>query len=424
MESFSSYRPRVSRETRLLLTTGAASILALWMLARIRFDDPALTSNPVAPVLHQLADTAHFDSLATELADVQSRVRPALVTVDLAPDHARRLRAAGLRWKDFALVVLPEGSATSSNASAVRALDRATRLAVVNVPGASPSAPLAQWTPRQPDRPRYLAVTGAAAGATADVPLRPIFVASLVSKESPLWSGEVWTVPAGSALTAGSFVFTTAGEFVGLVDVRDGEVAIVPGPTLLAEADRLLLEMPHVPATLQLEVQALTTALESLTGASAGVVVAWVHTNGPAGALAVGDVIEAVDGHELRGRGDWDARMARLQAGEALTLRVRRSGHVQDVAIRAAAEPGRPPQGAGFSLRRQAGLGSVVTRVDPASAASQAGLSTGDVITLFGQIEAPTPLQITRTFAALRPGGRLMVAVTRGDSHHVLVLER
>ena len=49
MEPFSSYRPRVSRESRLLLTTGAAAILALWVLARVRFDDPAVTRNPVAP---------------------------------------------------------------------------------------------------------------------------------------------------------------------------------------------------------------------------------------------------------------------------------------------------------------------------------------------------------------------------------------
>ncbi len=47
-------RPRVSRETRLLLTTALLSVVALWILARIRFpDQPAGT--PVQPLLTQLA---------------------------------------------------------------------------------------------------------------------------------------------------------------------------------------------------------------------------------------------------------------------------------------------------------------------------------------------------------------------------------
>ena len=43
-----------------------------------------------------------------------------------------------------------------------------------------------------------------------------------------------------------------------------------------------------------------------------------------------------------------------------------------------------------------------------------------------GAVPAPiaTPRQIARSFAALHPGERVMVAVTRGTAHHVLVLGR
>ncbi len=39
MEPSTPYRPRVSRETRLLLTAGVLAIAALWFLARLRFQE-------------------------------------------------------------------------------------------------------------------------------------------------------------------------------------------------------------------------------------------------------------------------------------------------------------------------------------------------------------------------------------------------
>jgi S1-C subfamily serine protease len=65
-----------------------------------------------------------------------------------------------------------------------------------------------------------------------------------------------------------------------------------------------------------------------------------------------------------------------------------------------------------------------VTRVEPGSAAQQAGLRVGDVITLIADVAAPTPGQVLRSFAAVEPGQRVMVAVTRGDEHFVTTLRR
>ena len=94
------YRPRVSRETRLLLTTALVAVAALWVLARIRFPDLPATPNPVAPLLSQLTLAPTFDGLASEVAQLQARLEPSLMIIDasspaLAGEGTVTRRAAG-----------------------------------------------------------------------------------------------------------------------------------------------------------------------------------------------------------------------------------------------------------------------------------------------------------------------------------------
>jgi S1-C subfamily serine protease len=106
-------------------------------------------------------------------------------------------------------------------------------------------------------------------------------------------------------------------------------------------------------------------------------------------------------------------------------LRVRRRGEVREISLEATVLDDDSVGGTlGLALRRRVGLGAEVTAVQHTSAAHRAGVSVGDVITLFGELQAPTPVQITRSFAALRPGERLMVAITRGEAHYVTVVGR
>jgi hypothetical protein len=334
-------------------------------------------------------------------------------------------RLTGLRWRDdLAIVLLPagQGAGTRSNVN-VRALDPATRLAVVSVSGQPVASAPTSWTPRRAQQPRYLTASTA---TPTGVSLRPTFVGSLVPTDGVAWPGMIWAVPSGTDLLPGSFLFTTTGEFAGLAVAGGDGLAVIPSATVLAEADRLV-SAPSKPAgTIAVNVQALTQPVASLTGAQAGVVVTWLRRNGPAsGTLKVGDVIEGVDGRELVNLQQWDARMSRLAAGETLTLRVRRGGEVRDTAIEVAAINAGPGSDAlGLTLRRRAGVGAEVTSVQTASVADRAGLSAGDIITLFGDVEAPSPSQVARSYAALRPGERLMVAVTRGETHYVTALGR
>ena len=56
-------QPVISRETRLLLITIVVSVGALWLLARLRFQDRPVTAAPVAPVLAQLRPQTSFEEL-------------------------------------------------------------------------------------------------------------------------------------------------------------------------------------------------------------------------------------------------------------------------------------------------------------------------------------------------------------------------
>ena len=76
METSSPYRPRVSRETRLLLIAGVTAVAALWLLARIRFPERPATPNPVPSVLSQLASGPKYDDLAGEIAQLHARLQP------------------------------------------------------------------------------------------------------------------------------------------------------------------------------------------------------------------------------------------------------------------------------------------------------------------------------------------------------------
>ena len=427
MEPSIPYRPRVSRETRLLLTAGLLALAVLWLLSRIRFQERPLTPNPVPAVLSQLSRVPAYDDLAAEVARLQTRVGPYLSTFDVRSgplgfrESPRRVGALRLR-EDLAVAWLPGGSdGVAEDDTRVLASDRASGLLVVRPTGEFFEPPSNARMPGRFQGPRYF-LTGEV--SSQDVVIRPVFVGSLDAVDSLAWSEPIWSVPVRTDLTPGSFVFTNSAELVGLV-VSDSEgLFVVPGSALLAEAERVL-SMPKNPAgALDVEVQPLTAAVASATGSSAGVVVTWVAPGGGAtGQLRAGDVIESLDGRALSTRQQWDVRMDRLSAGERLKLRVRRAGEVREVDLVATAVTAPGPTGSlGLTLRGQAGVGAEILRVARSSAADRAGLAVGDVITFVGTVQAPTPAEITRSFASLREGQRVLVGVTRANAHRVVTL--
>jgi S1-C subfamily serine protease len=404
------------------------AVAALWLLARIRFPERPVTPNPVPSVLSQLASGPKYDDLAGEIAQLHARLQPSLLALDI-PSAVGSLqtspRTAAIRLRDdLGVTWVPPGSSRERwNDAPIVARDAASGLAIVRVSIPGSASPPVPWTPRQPQQPRYFVASDV---SPEGVSLRPAFVGSLDPIDSPLWSERLWAVPGRTDLAAGSFLFTNSAELAGLVITYREGLAIIPGGTVLAEAERLLAAPPPPPGAIGIEVQDLTPPVASVTAASVGVVVAWVDPDGASSEqLMAGDVIEAVDGRALATRQQWDVRVARLSVGETLSLRVRRRGEIRDVALVANAPAAKPAsRSLGLTLRARGKIGAEVVRIERGSAADRAGLALGDVITLVADVSAPTPAQVMRSYTSLGQGERVIMAVTRGDAHFVTTFER
>jgi hypothetical protein len=431
MDSNRPYRPRVSRETRLLLTTALVAVAALWVLARLRFPDLPATPNPVSPLLSQLTPPLTFEGLASEIAQLQARLEPSLIaldsrTFDVRSGVGNRSRVTALRVRDdLALTVVQDAHARDvGRTDRVLGIDPASGLGAVRVPAESPASPPVVWAPRRLERPQFFVVTDASSDR---VSLRPVFISILEPIANALWAEPIWAFSHQTDILPGSFLFTIAGEFVGIVIDYPGRRAVVPPGIALAEVERLAKSVTAPAGDLGISAQSLSPDLSAATGATVGVVVNWVDARGPAAdVVAIGDVIEAADGQTLSTFEHWRVRLARLGAGDALTLRVRRRAEVRDVQLLAPAPDNPVAQHASLGLRMRpaSGAGAEILGIEPNSASARAGLAAGDVITFIGGISSPTPTQVRTVFGAAPGGKPTLVGVTRGPTHLVTTLTR
>jgi PDZ domain len=408
--------PAVSRETRLLIATVVISITALWVLSRVRFPERPAAPPPVAPILAPLVRPPGYADLAADVTDLQAQVAPHMVPLR-AGQYAGGGTLQGFRIATDQAIALAPGDPVDWNG--VLGRDHATALTIFSAPNADVSVP-ATWSPRQLQYPRYLFAADAAAEGTA---LRPIFVDAMHALETPLWPGVLWAVRAGVDVAARTFLFTADGWLAGVVVDIDGGKAIVPGALLLREAGRLQQQGYRRPGDIGVEVRARTTALAAAIGEAAGVVVVWVDPAGAASAqLAAGDLVESVDNLPTPTVEHWTARVARLVAGETITVHGRRPSGMIDITLTArdASAIARPILG--LTMRTVRGIGAEVVAVERASMAERAGLRAGDLITTAGAVHAPTAAQVTRAVAAAADGRAVLVAIDRGGAHDVTAL--
>ncbi len=430
-----SNRTSVPRDTRLLLTIVLIAVAVLWVLARIRFPDRPPTPNPVPPVLAQLAPPSALEDVVSTVAQLDTRLRPWVVPLNARPAAGtvgQTMTLAALRFRnDLAVVLKPSRSLLQTSLPDSHDVpevgsDPPSTLAVVRLAGdASSAAPaeISAWVPRRLASPRFVIAADPADGG---VSFRPVFLGSLIAGASAIWSGPIWILPPSADLSPGALVFNVDGAWAGVATEDGGRRAIVPAERVLAMADRLVREGQRARGQLGIEVQGLTPALSAATGAAAGVIVTWVDAQGPAaGVLAAGDTIDAVEGEPVAMLDEWMAQTARLSDQASVALRVHRRGEVLEVRLTARADvnAGRA-RPLGLTLRTVPQIGVAVVRVDSGSAASQAGLQAGDVLTLIDDLTAPTAAQALRAFAAVSPDRPILVGFTRGDAHRATALER
>jgi S1-C subfamily serine protease len=412
MDRIHPYRPRISRETRLLLTTTLIAVVALWVLARVRFPDRPPPPNPVQPLLTQLTPRPTFADLASEIAALRPRMDPLIVAV--------RGGLAGLRVREGIAVtwVDPRGETGGRHADLL-GYDPASGLSLVRVESGSAPAP-ALWSPEAAG-PRYFIAPEI---SPAGVSLRPVYVGSLAAVDNPRWPGQEWQLPSNPGIEPGSFLFTADAAVAGLVVDHGEGRSLVPAATVMAEADRLL-DRPSTPRSyVGVDVQPLTAPLSRVTGATRGVIVTWVDPRGPAaGLLTTGDVIEAANSIALPTTHHWDVQMARLGAGQTLVISLRDASEVREVSLVAAAGAATDPASLGLTLRALPGIGAEVIRVERGSSGDRSGLLPGDLITRADATDTPTPAQLQRAFASARERP-LIIAFTRGTSRQVTALEK
>lgn len=406
-----SGQPVISRETRRLLITVVVALAALWVLARIRFQQRPATSTPMPNVLAQLRPVSSYADLARVIADI----RPGIIAAVSASEGGR----PALRIRDDAAVTLMPGPADTP-----LAFDRATNLAIVRHPiGEMPG--VMPWAPRLLDYPRYLVAVDVTGGHVA---LRPVFVGGLFPVSSPFWPGELWTFPAATAIAPGTFVFTTEGALVGLSVDHNGQTALIPVAVLFRAVEQMQRQR-GTPGDLGIAIQPLSSEIASATGGATGVVITAVNPSGAAaGKLLATEVIEAINGAEIHTPDDWRAGAARVSTGDTLTLRVRGAEGLREVQVTAAAstastEPTRELS-LGLRLRTIPKVGAEVLSVQPNSSAERAGIQEGDIITVARGRSLPASADVLRAFSSLPKHGSLVVAIARGVEHRVIVLKK
>ena len=428
-------RQRLPRETRLLLTTAFLAIVALWVLARLRFQEPTTTVSVVGPILAPLMVRPAFDELAAQIADTSQRVDPSLFSISLSSAAASGdSRVSALRLRDdLALTLLPPGSSLADGQHQLVAQDPLTGLCIIRTLRSRAPVRDGAWIRHEVPSPRFL-MRSDPYGA---VSLRPFYAAALTDTDAPLWSASVWQLPQGTDVKPGSFVFTGDGEWVGMTVAHGGGTAVVPADSLVTFADRLVQRSAGSQGTIGIEVQALTSALRTLTGASSGVAVTYVSPPAATDGLRIADVLESADGRALPSLQHWQRYLTDLQVDVPVVLHVRRGGlgtditlvpkpvaNVSAVATAPASEKpdARAARPLGLELRTVGKVGAKVLSVQPSSLGAAADLRAGDIITMIGPLPQPTAAQVLREARAAE-SGPLLLAVQRGDSHRLVTLE-
>ncbi len=105
-----------------------------------------------------------------------------------------------------------------------------------------------------------------------------------------------------------------------------------------------------------------------------GVIVSEVHPKGSAGRAGVrpGDVIMAINGHEVQSPDDMDYRIATLPVGDQAALRIRRGSDIHPLTIDLQAAPADPPANETELDGRNPLSGAVVANMSPAFANTHA----------------------------------------------------
>lgn len=280
-------------------------------------------------------DTGLADRVSAELADIVRRAAPSLAAVRAGPHRI----ASGFVWDSGLVVTSAPAVGTSSAAEVVlpgsqaivaARADRARhgRFVAFRMPGHRMRAPLCRA--RTPPRVgAFVVAVGAAEDATPTARLMLVHGAGS--------AGVLLDGPPDPASEGGP-VLDMAGGLLGMaVAARDGGWALVPWPAIARAIEApgrgwlgIVLEPTSVP-----------TRLRGIAGQESARRVLRLAPGGPAEAagLQVDDILLALDGFRMSGRGALRGLLAELRVGQEIAARVMRDGRIATLMLIVEAEP-------------------------------------------------------------------------------------
>jgi serine protease Do len=248
---------------------------------------------------------------------------------------------------------------------------------------------------------------------------------------------------------SGGALVNTAGELVGInsqilspTGVNIGIGFAIPVNMARYVTDQLISTGKVRRGKLGVTIQPITSELAASLGLSEvrGVIVSGVESGGPADSAGIkqGDVITAIDGKPVEDSNSLRNQVASTQPGTEVTLTVRRDGSEQPFRVKlgelsVAASQAGSDKSEGSSgglygmsvsslnpeIARRLGLpestkGMVVTSVEPISAAADAGLQQGDVITQVNRQPVSSIAELKSALAQTKERPALLLINRRG----------
>ena len=164
-------------------------------------------------------------------------------------------------------------------------------------------------------------------------------------------------------------------------------------------------------------------------------------TNSPAGkaGLRRGDIIVAIDNHEVKDKADFRGRMASYTVSSCIRFSILRNGKVLERRIRVTAIPKSYVKEFTFiwlglnlqennerfarSNRLATSKGMVVTEVVPKSTGGRIGISPGDIIRQMNQTRVDSEKDYNKAVAEINNPDRILLLIQRGRQGYYLTLE-
>jgi serine protease Do len=172
-----------------------------------------------------------------------------------------------------------------------------------------------------------------------------------------------------------------------------------------------------------------------------GVLVVGVADKSSAGkaGLKRGDIITAIDDHEVKNKSDFRGRMASYTVGSSIRFSILRDGKMMERKVRVTSIPKtyvkeftrnwfglqvqENSQGFARANRLATGKGMVVVEVVPNSAAGKIGIRSGDIIRQLNQKRVDNEEDYNRAVEDINNPDRILLLVQRGRQGYYVTLE-